>query len=285
MHFGQFEEWHMTQPTYSVVVLYYKLGMEITLTVDALAKQVHLPVEIVVIDNNSRDNVLNSCLRDWPVKIIENKINGGYAYGMNQGCQALSITTDYVLFVTHETKLDPEAANNLIIDAERTGAAVVGPTLLRNSTMEVWSHGGRVTRLGQAKHLAAPTKDGLCDWLDGAALMVRTEVFKKINGFNQNFFLYWEDLDFCSRAREYGAVICSPNTVALQDTKSMPTFYGIRNRILYWRMRNKKFAVFMAVLSASLRALKCLVMIDLYKFGQIVRGVTSGFTTVKVSSS
>jgi GT2 family glycosyltransferase len=70
----------------------------------------------------------------------------------------------------------------------------------------------------ESKKIWESKNDVLTDWVSGAALTVRKEIFDKIGGFDENFFMYYEDMDLCGRARSLGyEVLYCPEISILHD--------------------------------------------------------------------
>lgn len=236
---------------YSVVVLYFRAGPKVQETMRHLRAQTHSPQEIVVIDNDSRDGVLDELRTSDEfagVRVISLTSNMGYAGGMNRGAREISRSVDFVMFLTHEVVLEPSAAAALLRDPE--GVSALGPVLRRASDGSIWSAGGTLNARGRTGHRVAPVAEDHrydVDWLDGAVLMVRRAHFDAVGGFDEQYFLYWEDVDVSRRLQDLGRVVCDPSARASQDTALTPPYYATRNRILFWKKNGDAASVRTAV--------------------------------------
>jgi N-acetylglucosaminyl-diphospho-decaprenol L-rhamnosyltransferase len=250
--------------SYSAVVLYYRAGPILGETLDALLAQSTPPVEVLVVDNASGDGVAGAVVGDRRgVRLLTLERNEGYAGGMNRGAAELAAGPSHLLFLTHESGLRPGASEALLAAAVQQGAAACGPLLERRRDGSVWSAGGTLSPRGLTGHLPAPrTTDGHAyevEWIDGAAMLISRSAFDRIGGFDERFFLYWEDVDICVRLRAEGAILCAPSAEAVQETGETPPYYAARNRILFWRARGSRARTADAVRSEAWTALRSVV--------------------------
>lgn len=163
--------------------------------------------EILVINND-----LEPLGNDFSASVLENGKNIGFGRAHNLGSkQALG---EYVLFLNPDTRILPGAlAAMLDFFAADEKLGVVGPMLL-NSAGNIQSEcfGGRKTPssiIGEkffSRRRGFPGKEKLfeVDWVSGGALMVRKDVFEKAGKFDENYFMYFEDVDLCLRVKKMG---------------------------------------------------------------------------------
>jgi GT2 family glycosyltransferase len=180
-------------------------------------------LEIIVVDNNSNiDNSVEVVRRDFPqVHLIANEFNLGFAKGNNIGWKASR--GEFVLFLNPDT-LVHKGALDVLVDWMRAHpeAGAAGPKLLnpdgslQKSCRSFPSFGTglfRSTFLGRLfpnnpwtrSYLMldfAHDRESAADWLSGAALCVRRDVLEKLGGWDEEFFMYCEDVDLCYRLKE-----------------------------------------------------------------------------------
>lgn len=250
---------------YDAVVLYYRRGIQVIDVVQSLVNQSTPPRRIVVVDNGSADGVFASEKNVAALNEISSSVslvicpdNLGYAGGMNLGVRSLETNAKYLFFATHELRMNTDCAASLLETASNTGAAIVGPTLTLERNDTVWSYGGYITRWGASRHVTSrqlgTRSDRNVDWVDGSAILIDRRVFLAIDGFDERFFLYWEDVDICTRASAFGPVVVSARARASQDTGYTPAYYSARNRIMYWRSRRDVFKTLTSI-AAQVRPL------------------------------
>jgi len=151
--------------------------------------------------------------------------NGGYAYGNNAPIRnALRSQTppDFVLLLNPDTEVRPGALRALLeFMREHPECAIAGSRLedehgqVHSSAFNfpsAWSELDRglalgvVTRLLRDRSIHRPIPDAACevDWVAGASMLVRREVFERIGLIDEAYFLYYEEVDFLLRARRAG---------------------------------------------------------------------------------
>ncbi len=171
--------------------------------------------EVLVVDNASDDGSPDLAAKRFPaVKLVRNRENLGFAKANNRG---LGLSRgEFVLFLNPDTVIFPGALDRLS-DAlcQDIGLGAVGPALLGGQNAFQVSFGGKVNffrELIQKSVLNAWWRRRLpgykskrsAAWVSGACLMTSREVLEKTGGFDEKFFLYFEDIDLCYRIREQG---------------------------------------------------------------------------------
>lgn len=131
--------------------------------------------------------------------------NRGYAGGLNAALRSPSDTT-WRLLLTHDARLGAGAVETMLrAGGQDPRIGIIGPRLtLQDAT--TWSTGVTVAS-GVARHVSEQaTRSGVVarDAVDGTIMLVRTEMARAIGGFDERFFMYWEETEFCLRARRAG---------------------------------------------------------------------------------
>jgi N-acetylglucosaminyl-diphospho-decaprenol L-rhamnosyltransferase len=143
--------------------------------------------------------------------------NRGYAGGLNAALRSPSAAR-WRLLLTHDARLGDGAVAAMIRSAGRDPRiGVVGPRLtLEDGT--TWSTGVRVVS-GVARHVGTAPRDTEVaerDAVDGTIMLVSSEMVRTIGGFDERFFMYWEETDFCLRARRAGwRIVVAGDAVAV----------------------------------------------------------------------
>lgn len=196
----------------------------------------------IVVHNPSYPGEQSGLAGDDFTRIVENSENIGYAGGMNEG---IRVSADYapswVLLLTHEVRLEPDTVVELLTVLGRASAfAAVGPVLydahgsLFHSGLE---RPGRARwRLRASPPACAPATPWACDSLDGSVMLWRGEVLHALHGFQARFFMYFEEIELCCRARRAGWRVGVVPTASAQTTPGgagRPLAHG------YLRARNR----------------------------------------------
>ncbi|NQV56649.1 MAG: glycosyltransferase family 2 protein [Rhodospirillales bacterium] len=169
--------------------------------------------QVIVVDNASTDNSVDIIRGALPgVTIVQNETNKGYGGGVNAGL--FKVETPYLLIVNPDSEVtvkDVRGLYDALIKYE--GAAIVSPQL------DVPRHGLENWVKGPAEHIHgkadfSPEGD-FCSWfMPGTVNLCRAKLLQGIGGFDENIFLYQEDLDICHRITRAGhSIICVPSVI------------------------------------------------------------------------
>ena len=192
----------------AVVILNYKARENTLKCADSVKKSDYENLEIIVVDNNSGDGLAEEIKKVVGVIFIQNKDNLGYSGGNNVGIKkALEDEAEYVFILNMDTVIDKKAITQLVIAIEENQAGVLGPKILFFDKKTIWYAGGTLDLnnvLGG--HRGVDEEDHgqyekieETDNVTGGAMFVKSDIFVKIGLFDERYFLYMEDLDWCRR--------------------------------------------------------------------------------------
>ncbi len=219
----------MTTPRVTAVLVNYNAGAELRRALQSIAVEMgEQPWEAFVVDNASIDGSGAIAGEFAPhARLIANRENVGFARGVNQGLHASS--SSRVLIINPDCRLVPGAMAAMMAALEAyPSCAIVGPRILDpDGSVQGSARGdpnmftglfGRTTLLRRLLPWLSVSKrnvvsadeagDGgdsvVVDWLSGACMLARKDALDKVNGFDERYFLYWEDADLCRRLRDVG---------------------------------------------------------------------------------
>jgi N-acetylglucosaminyl-diphospho-decaprenol L-rhamnosyltransferase len=184
------------------------------------------PMELVVVDNGSRDGSIDALRAAYPgVRVVRSPGNVGYARAANLGIAATYAPIIAVL--NFDLTVAPGTARALVERLEReTGLGALGPRVRnrdgsdypsarRLPTVPVavghgllglwWPSNPCTTRYRQLD--ADPARARSVDWLSGSAIWLRRDALDAIGGWDERYFMYMEDVDLCWRLRRGGFAI------------------------------------------------------------------------------
>jgi GT2 family glycosyltransferase len=232
--------------------------------------------EVVVVDNASPDRSAEMVRREFPhVLVVDDGTNPGYGAGANKGVRACR--ADYALVLNSDTRLEPGTLDVLRAYLDRhPEVGLVGPRLVYpdgSPQASVFPFPGTLRWLVENDPVAPvaglfppvrsrlyrfspPPSAGPVPWVLGAAIAVRREAFEAVGGFDESFFLYFEEVDLCLRlARAGWETHFVPHTTvmhvggtstgqvragaALEHFRSNLRFYGNHYRgvrLAFWRL-------------------------------------------------
>jgi GT2 family glycosyltransferase len=206
-----------TAPRVAIILLTWN-GKALTLAcLESLASLEYDAVEIIVVDNGSTDGTADAVRGAYGdrVRVIENSSNLGFSRGNNVGIRrALDDGADLVLLLNNDTTVDPALVRHLADVIRSSGEiGIVGPKIYYASPPDrIWFAGGEISLArGVSRHIGIRERDRGqhdevrdVDYITGCALMARRQVFEAIGGLDPGFTAYYEDADFCMRARRAG---------------------------------------------------------------------------------
>lgn len=181
----------------------------------SLAKS-NYPARLVVVDNGSDDGSPQAIAEACPhVEVLASGGNRGFAGGMNFGiAHALAMKAEYILSLNNDTIVAPDAIDELMrAAAQQPAAGMWIPKIYFYSKPDViWSAGAEQRRFPprvKMRGLGRPDgpdfdRPAALDYATGCAMLIRREVFDQAGLFDEGFFMYQEDYDFCYRVRRAG---------------------------------------------------------------------------------
>jgi GT2 family glycosyltransferase len=218
----------MQTPAFVAILVNYNAGDELRRALQSIADERHgQPWEGVVVDNASQDGSAAIADEFAPhVRLLRNTENVGFGRGVNQALAAS--TAPLVLIMNPDCRLVAGALALLEgeLDAH-PDCAIVGPRILSpDGSVQGSARGdpdmltgifGRASALRRLlpwlpvskRNVVDQTVDAaggsvVVDWVSGACMLARREALTRAGGFDQRYFLYWEDADLCRRLRAMG---------------------------------------------------------------------------------
>lgn len=177
-------------------------------------------LEIIVVDNASIDGsvesikyYVSSIKYEEKIKLIQSKENLGFGRGCNLDAKAAK--GKYLLFLNSDTEiLDKGLIGMTKFLDDNPRVAILGGRL-ENSDGSLQPSAGKFYNLFNLLIMllgferfgflrSSPNKIQKVDWVSGACLMIRSDIFKKLNGFDEKIFMYVEDMEICFRAKKIG---------------------------------------------------------------------------------
>jgi N-acetylglucosaminyl-diphospho-decaprenol L-rhamnosyltransferase len=258
--------------TVSAILVSYNDRVHLGPCLDSLLPEMSDPgAEVIVVDNASTDGSREMLAAGYPgVRVLANAENVGFAKANNRAVR--ESRGGYLLFLNTDTVVRPYAIRRLVETLEsEPGAGACGPALVHPSGRFQVSFGRDVSFFGQLvqKTILNPwsrwsvprqsrTRDAA--WLSAACLLARREAVDQAGGFDEEFFIYFEDLDLCRRIRGAGWRLIFDPRVQIQHLGGATTDPRPRRSRLEYRRSQLHFydkhapAASRALLRASLRA-------------------------------
>jgi N-acetylglucosaminyl-diphospho-decaprenol L-rhamnosyltransferase len=262
-------------PTIDVVVVTYNSRHVVEDLLDSLpAALAGLPARTVVVDNGSTDGTRDLLAGRADCRLVPSD-NDGYAAGVNRGVAALA-GSGPILVLNPDVRLAAGSVRELVDALAVPGTAVTAPRVL-NEDGTLFRSLRREPTIPRALGLSGTGRPWLSeavaepeayetphtvDWALGAALLVSRESHELLGGWDESFFLYSEETDFCLRARDRGlatryvpTAVCTHIGGASGRSARLNTMQ-VLNRVRLYRRRHAavaSWAYFAIALAAELQ--------------------------------
>jgi GT2 family glycosyltransferase len=218
------------------------------------ATNTYAAVEIIVVDNASKDNPVPAWITQYPdITFIRSDVNLGFAGGNNLGIKVAK--GEYLFFVNNDTEFTAGLVDSLaaILD-ENTRVGMVSPKIRYHDQPTVLQYAGftsmnyytmRNRCIGQFEvdNGQYDNYTGATGYIHGAAMMVRRQAIDKAGLMAENFFLYYEEMDWNDHIKRAGyeiwvqpkALIYHKESVSVGRVSGLKEYFMNRNRILFIR--------------------------------------------------
>jgi GT2 family glycosyltransferase len=255
----------MEYPLVSIITVNYNHPEVTVELIKSLQKITYPNIEIIVVDNASQESpaVIQSTFSN--IIFIQNTENLGFAGGNNTGVRLAK--GKYILFINNDTEVMPDFLEPLVAKCEsndRIGA--VSPKIrffyqpdtiqfsgqgpINPYTMRSFGYGYGATDIGQFD------SDSTTNFVHGAAMLVPLSVIEKIGLMPECYFLYYEELDWCTRIKAAGyqlwyvhnSVVLHKESISTGKLTPFKTYYMNRSRLLYLRRNLTGLAFLVSIL-------------------------------------
>jgi GT2 family glycosyltransferase len=247
-----------------IVIVNWNGGRDTLECLASLANLTFPSFKIVVVDNASTDGSAGMIRKAFPdVTIISTRENLGFAGGCNLGLKyAMDQGANFVWLLNNDTVVEPDTLTQLVRRMqERPSAGMCGSTLVYyHKRTLVQAYGGAVYNkwLGTVRHLGQnssreaevnPTHiEKNLDYVIAASLLVSRTLLERVGLLSEDYFLYFEELDWATRAKGLFSLAWAPKSVVYhkegrstggglsaepRHKSKMSDYYGIRNRLKF----------------------------------------------------
>ena len=218
----------------SIIIVSYKGWTRLTRCLESLNTFAgkSFNTEVIVVDNRSDDETIYQIEKKFPgFRFIHNRINAGFTKGCNLG--ARNSNGKFLLFLNPDTVASEPEIEKLLTRAKESSDDFI------HSCRQVNEKGKESIASGQfpdffnltgfqrtiVKLLKSVYNSGESeedadvqypDWVSGSVIMIKKEIFQKLNGFDEDFWMYYEDVDLCRRARNIGVIASFYNNINIE---------------------------------------------------------------------
>jgi GT2 family glycosyltransferase len=247
----------------SVIIVNYNGKTYLLRTLESIFKNLSgLDYEVVVVDNASTDGSVESVKQAYPsVRMIALPHNTGFSRGNNEGVR--QATGRYILILNNDTYL-PKGTVEKLLSAKKKfpDCAMVAPLVFNPDNSLQFSWGKDLNLCSEIfmklfaekwYRLLFKLKQGRLsrnvDWVSGACFLIDRDLYQRVQGFDENFFMYKEDADLGKRLRQLGYRIClNSEARVIHYLKQSASQYSERmlketkkSQLYYYHKHNSRF--------------------------------------------
>lgn len=210
------------KPTLSIIFVYFNTPVEIVGAIASIPDAVsNFTYEIIIVDNASTRPLPKSIIKNRIVRIIRNKKNIGYGRGVNVASTVAK--GEYLLIANPDVLFEKKAIENMIRRLRRDKhIGVIGPQMLNTrgdilpTVSEMPFLPGAIVAFSLLntffphsywQYRRDRSREQVVDVVSGACMLTRKNLFDAIGGFDERFFLYFEEADFCYKIQKKGKKI------------------------------------------------------------------------------
>lgn len=245
--------------------------------------------KIIVVDNGSTDESEARLREAYPeITLLQAGSNLGFAGGNNRGIQyALEQGADFVWLLNNDTVSDPDALTAMIRVAQSSAeVGAVGSVIYSmNEQDKVQFYGGGwvCPWAGISRDFTASVSDSRLHYVTGGSLLIRKGVLKSIGLLDDNFFLYWEDVDYGFRLRKAGwKLAVAPDSKIWHKDNVVERKSPLQDKrfsfsATYFLKKHYALSIVPIFISVGLRLFKRIVRRDWEQMIAVLHGAFSGW--------
>jgi GT2 family glycosyltransferase len=219
---------------WAACIVYYQDQESLLNLLASLERQSLKPGHVFITDNNSIQ-LLALKSYSFPVQITKLSENKGFAAGANVALKnAINNNFSNLMLLSQDVILDNSSAEQMVAELVRANG-IVFPTMYNRNTNQVFSKGGSVNKFTGSIKLSTSRTPKNPEWADGSCIVFTKEVFNSVNGFYEKFFMYFEDVDFCYRAKSIGFSLSHIDTKVSQTPNGPNPLLRSRNSVIFAR--------------------------------------------------
>ena len=181
--------------------------------------------EIIVVDNTPDENEISFIKEKYPFfTYIHNTVNGGYGYGVNRGAEISR--GEFLLVLNPDTVATEKAVDALLaVPLQNTRFNVVScrqvnekgnESTVAGSFPEFRNLTGFMRTIFRKSEFASEGNYIFPDWVSGSVMLFRKDDFNKLKGFDEDFWMYFEDVDICRRIVNSGGTVAIAKNILIE---------------------------------------------------------------------
>lgn len=243
----------LMNPQVSIIIVIWNGREDTSECLQSLREDTYPHKRLIVVDNGSSDDSVAYIHKQFPeATVIENHANLGFTGGNNVGIrEALAGGADYVYLLNNDTTVEPDALGALVAAAEAEPRfGLLSPVMhYFDAPRGIWFAGSQITlRTGRVVHdnsrqparTEAPYE---VPWVSGCAILMRAGLARQLEGFDDRYYLTFEDVDLSLRVRDAGLAVVTVPAARIyhkggksgKRISGIGYYYVVRNKLLLVR--------------------------------------------------
>tara|TARA_Y100001970_G_scaffold94154_1_gene118691 strand:+ start:468 stop:1301 length:834 start_codon:yes stop_codon:yes gene_type:complete len=204
----------MIYPKVNVIILNWNGDKVLADCIKSILQSNYSNYIVTIIDNGSTDLSLDVISKfHQNVELIKIDKNLGYAKAYNYAFNKIAKNNDdYYFLLNNDTEITNDTIDKLVFATKKYGKNnIYGPKIINSNNNNIWYAGGKlnpltfnVNHIGlNQKNLITEFKSSKTDFISGCALFISKTNINKLNGFNENYNFYYEDVELCIKAKSF----------------------------------------------------------------------------------
>jgi len=210
--------------------------------------------EVIIVDNKSDDETIFNIEKKYSkFRFIYNKCNGGFGNGSNLG--AGNASGEFLLFLNPDTVAHESEVKNLLDIARQNGdftitsckqinergkesvasgefPSITNLTGLQRAIFKRYHSEPSRRRVQRSQFRNSNSEISFPDWISGSVMLIRKETFQKVGGFDEDFWMYFEDVDLCRRIRNANGKVAFCNSITIEHNHGGSSRINIKTAAL-----------------------------------------------------
>lgn len=295
-------------PKISIVSVNFRQAAVTADMLESLRQATYPNIEVILVDNGAVDDNKELFLQKYAsVKLITSRENLGFAGGTNLGIR--HSTGDYILLLNNDTIVPPDFLESMVeLMQKNDKIGIISPKILYYDAPKKIQYAGipyihAITGRGVVNGNGVED-EGQFDYCEetsltnGACMLVRREVFDQVGLLSELYFMYYEELDFCERAKDQNwlcyycgtSYIHHRQSVSIGKLNPKKTYYMFRNRLLFMRrnLQGVKFWLFLSyflLLAFPANVIRHLLKRDVAHASGVWKGLIWHFNHLKIAAN
>lgn len=260
---------------WAACIVYFNDSDSLENLINDLIEQDLPPSQIYVADNNSHIKPNSESLKKF--NLINLSENTGFGFAANTAIdRAINDGFENLILFSQDVRLKQKNVTRELTNSSKLQNSILHPIMIDRKQNKIFSKGGGINFFTGRIYLFKKSQLKNAYWADGSCLAFSKTIYRTIGGFDKNYFMYFEDVDFCYRAKIAGYPIIEV-PVEVSQTPNGPSALMRSRNSTYFAKKTKRFWFLLAVIKRNLfGAIKSLIFLDLSSAKDRILGIRLG---------